>query len=211
LKQSLNFTSLICFLLIGILSCNKNKKVLDEDFINLYPDTALIKRNYYKYSTIDPFQPNDSLFTPIEPSKSNPKRAKTLIKSSYSYDLQYFYKYIDDKMDGKYNDYLFENGNILYRYYLKFYKKNELQELDTKEKIENYFDVNKIDYFFLKKNKRDMLIYLLKKKNQEYPAYCVINSTRYILEIYLMYNAKDTVRSLSSQAVRPFLGVDIEN
>lgn len=202
------------FFILTILllaSCKNNNKAIHEDIINLYPDKELIKKKYYKYSLQDPFSPNDTLYTPIEPSSKNPKMAKTLIKATNPYDLQYFNKFIRDKIAGEYNDYIFKNDTIVYRYYSKHYGKNDLKKIDSKEKIEKYFKNKSINYQFIKSNEDKNLIYLLKKKGQSSPVFCVIDSHDNILEVYLTYNSKDTIMSFSQKSLRPFRGSEIEN
>ncbi|KFE99154.1 hypothetical protein IX39_00220 [Chryseobacterium formosense] len=192
-------------------SCNKNKKVLNEDYINLYPDKKIIKKQYYRYSTFDPFFPNDSLYSPIESSKNFPDRAKTLVNQLNFYDLRNFNAYINKNMGGEYNAYIYENNTPLYRIYLKIYKENDKRELSTNKEIENYFKQNKIGYKFLKNKPDNLSNYLLEMKNTKDSAFCVINSEVDLLKIYLTYNVKDTIRSLPTTAIRPFLGDVIEN
>ncbi|MDV3928924.1 hypothetical protein CMT52_16835 [Elizabethkingia anophelis] len=119
-KYKINFIAILLFLL-GLSSCNNNRKILDEDFVNLYPNKQIIKKQYYRYSTLDPFSPTDSLYSPIPPSKSNINRGKVLIVNYQSYDLRYFYKYIKKKMDGECNSYIYKNDTPLFRYYIKMY------------------------------------------------------------------------------------------
>ncbi|MGD1320229.1 hypothetical protein [Chryseobacterium sp. 2R14A] len=192
-------------------SCSKNKKVLEEDFINLNPNIHLIKKQYYRYSTFDPFFPKDSLYTPIEPSKNFPERAKTLVNQLNSYDLRNFNTYINKNMGGEYNAYIYDDNTPLYRIYLKIYKKNDKREFSTNKEIENYFKQNKIGYKFWKNKPDNLSIYLLQMKNKKDSAFCVVNSETSFLKIYLTYNVKDTIKSLPTNAIRPFLGDVMEN
>lgn len=205
------YTLYTVIFLISIFSCKNNKSLLQEEPINLYPNKEIIKKQYHKYSLLDPFNPNLILYTPIEPSLNDPRKAKTLIKATDPYDLQYLNKYIRDEMNGEYIDYVFQNDTILYRYYSKHYKINETKEFDSKKKIEDYLLKHSIDFKFIKYNEDKNLIYLLKKKEQPFQSFCVIDSHDNILEIYIIYNSKDTIMSLSQKSLRPFRGSKIED
>ncbi|MDV3567964.1 hypothetical protein CMU71_13750 [Elizabethkingia anophelis] len=208
-KYKINFIAILLFLL-GLSSCSNNRKIVDEDFINLYPNKQVIKKQYYNYSTLDPFSPTDSLYSPIPPSKSNINRGKGLIVNYKSYDLQYFYKYIKKEMGGTYTSYIYSKDIPVFRYYLKFYKKEELKKFDTNKKIEAYFKQKNIDYEFVKNKPNKISIYILKNKNAK-PIYCTIISDEDWENIYLTYNIKDTIKDLSSQSFRPFLASKIED
>ena len=202
------------FFILTILllaSCKNNNKAIHEDIINLYPDKELIKKKYYKYSLQDPFSPNDTLYTPIEPSSKNPKMAKTLIKATNPYDLQYFNKFLTNEMNGNYNDYIIQNNTILYRYYFKHYENKDKKRITSKEDIENYLSENSINFDFIKSKDGNLYFYLLKRKEQLPSSYCIIKLHNDNLETSIIYNAKDTIRSLSLDALRPFLGSEIEN
>ncbi|MGD1320227.1 hypothetical protein [Chryseobacterium sp. 2R14A] len=199
-------------LVLSLFSCKNNTSVvLQEEPINLYPNKELIKKKYYKYSLHNPFSTDDTLYTPIEPSKNNPKMARTLIKAVDPYDLQYFNRYIRDKMNGQYSDYVFKNDTIRYRFYTKHYKTNDLKKINSKEKIEDNFKNQSIKYKFLRFNEDKNLIYLLKKEGQSSPSFCVIDSHDNILEIHITYNVKDTIYHFPSKSLNPFRGMDIEN
>lgn len=100
MKKNIILFSILSLFMFTLNCCNKNKKVLEEDFINLYPDKDVIKKAYYKYSLFDPFFPKDSLYTSIEPSKIRPNMSKTLINQFEFYDLRNFSAYIKKNMGG---------------------------------------------------------------------------------------------------------------
>ncbi|MGN7866978.1 hypothetical protein [Chryseobacterium sp. 22458] len=209
-KYNINFI-IISLLFIGLSSCNKNKKVLDEDLINLYPNKQIISKQYYKYSVFDPFYPNDSLYTPIAPRASDPKKAKALIKPLKFYELSYFYKYIKENIGKEYISYIYSNDIPVYRYYLKMYERGESKQFDTNKKIEEYFTKNNIDYKFVKKKPNNVSIYLLNKKNDTNSIYCTIISDSDWEKVFLTYNVKDTIKQLSYQSITPFFGSEIED
>lgn len=70
---------ILILLSVVFISC-KEKKNLIEDFINLNPNKAIIKKQYNKYWTFNPLYPEDSLFTPIAKSKKRENMPLGLIK-----------------------------------------------------------------------------------------------------------------------------------
>ena len=56
---------ILILLVVLFISCKEKKKAINEDFINLSPDKNLIKKQYNRYWTFNPFFPEDSLYTPI--------------------------------------------------------------------------------------------------------------------------------------------------
>ncbi|MGN7866976.1 hypothetical protein [Chryseobacterium sp. 22458] len=199
--------------LIGILSlfaCKSNNKLIKEDYINLYPQSITLEKEYYHYRDRFPYDDRYSIFSPIEPSKEDKKYAKVLIEAKLPYSYDILNKYIMNNMNGIYTSYLLENNKPIFRFYLKMFKNNDNEEFNTKEKIESYFQKNKIDFTFLKQNKEGNQAYLLKRNGYESPAYCLISAKKDKLEIYLTYNAKDTVQSLIRNSLSPYIGKKLE-
>lgn len=199
-------------ILLFVIGCKTNQeKALPEEAINLYPNLGLIKKEYKKYTLLHPFYPSDSLYTPIQNSKKNTNKAITLIKVTDPYDLQYFDKYLINKMEGNYNDYIIQNNNILYRYYFKHFKDVNEKKIKSKKDIENYFHKNQIEFNFIKSKGDSLYFYLLKRKAPLPPSYCIVKLHDNNLETSIIYNINDTIRTLSLDALRPFLGSQIED
>lgn len=134
-----------------------------------------------------------------------------LIKGRAIYDLNNFYEYVKNNLDGNYTAYIYNHNKPLYRYNLKIYKSNQKQSLGTYHEIERYFKENKIEYEYFNKENKKYTAFFLKNKNNKDTAFCYINSKQNLLEIFLTYNVKDTIKSLRDDVFRPFSGSEIEN
>ena len=127
---------ILILLVVLFISCKEKKKAINEDFINLSPDKNLIKKQYNRYWTFNPFFPEDSLYTPIGKSKKRPNMPLGLIKGRDIYNLDNFYKYVKNNLDGNYTAYVYNHDKPLFRYYLKIYKDNQEQPFKTNKEIE---------------------------------------------------------------------------
>ena len=93
---------ILILLVVLFISCKEKKKAINEDFINLSPDKNLIKKQYNRYWTFNPFFPEDSLYTPIGKSKKRPNMPLGLIKGRDIYNLDNFYKYVKNNSTEEY-------------------------------------------------------------------------------------------------------------
>lgn len=206
MKKTLSFI----LILVYLISCKNNNEVIHEDIINLYPDKGLIKKQYYKYSLFDPFFPNDSIYSPIEPRKDNQKMGKTLIKATEPYNTGEFKSYIIDKLNGKYSSYISENNTILYRYYFRHFEDDEFRKFNSSKKIENYFVSNNLKYKLIKqKNKTS--VYILNRKENLPSSLCVVELEDTNINVHITYDINDTIRHLAPKSLIPFRGSEIEN
>lgn len=202
---------ILILLSVVFISCKEKKNFIDEDFINLNPNKAIIKKQYNRYWTFNPFYPEDSLFTPIVKSKKRPNMPLGLIKGRDIYNLGNFYKYVNNNLDGNYTAYVYNHDKPLFRYYLRIYKDDQEYPFKTTKEIEEYFKKNKIQYQYLKYETKTLPIYLLKSNYKKDDIFCVIdNSKTNILEILMTYNVSDTIKSLEFDAFNPFSGTEIE-
>lgn len=81
---------ILILLSVVFISCKEKKNLIDEDFINLNPNKAIIKKQYNKYWTFNPLYPEDSLFTPIAKSKKRENMPLGLIKGRDLYNWRIF-------------------------------------------------------------------------------------------------------------------------
>jgi hypothetical protein len=206
MKKTLSFI----LILVYLISCKNNNKVIHEDIINLYPDKELIKKQYYKYSLFDPFFPNDSIYSPIEPRKNNQKMGKTLIKATEPYNTGELKRYIIAKLNGKYSSYISENNTLLYRYYFRHFEDDEFREFNSSKKIENYFVNNNIKYKLIKQKDKTS-VYILNRKENLPSSLCVVEFEDTNINVHITYDINDTIRHLAPKSLIPFRGSEIEN
>lgn len=202
--------NVMLILVLFLFSCKKNyKQKYQEETISLSPNISRIKENYYRYPLNKNLFPNYSIYSPIEPSKSNKEYGKTLIKSSNNHNYYYFFDFIKNNMNGEYSSYIFENKKLIYKNYIKIYSSVDFREKKLDE-IEKEFDSLKIGYKFLRK-KDNGYTFLLVKNNQKDSAFCFIQYNDNIYQVNLYYNVKDTINSLTTQSMKPFIGKKLEN
>ncbi|KPH11698.1 hypothetical protein [Chryseobacterium sp. ERMR1:04] len=201
----------LCSLLVLHACKNSNTKIIQKELIVLNPDAKAIKKEYHKYSTHNPFHPDYHLYSPIEPSKKEQGKAKILISIYDEYNFQHLKNYI--RKNGIYESYILNNDTILYRHFIKTYDKKESKRINNLADIQNYFHKNNIGFrlFKDKHNEGSGYTFLLNKNNIKDSALCTIFPKKDELEVYLYYNVRDTLKSLSRQSVNPYYGKEIED
>lgn len=205
----MKYLTLILFFVL--FSCKKNsKQAYQEEFFSLSPNISNIKENYYKYPLDKDLYPNYYLYSPIEPNKNEKELGKTLIKSNNNHNYFYFFDYVKKNMNGEYSSYIFKNDNIIYKNYLKINNTENKNTEKSIDEIKKQFDSLKIGYRFLKK-KDGGYTFLLKNNSQKDSSYCFIHYKDNFYQVNLYYNVKDTINSLTTQSMKPFIGEEIEN
>lgn len=196
---------------LALLSCKKNTKQLySEDAISLSPNISEIKQNYYKYPLNKNMYPNYFLYSPIEPNKRNKELGKTLIKSNNNHNYFYFFDYIKKNMNGEYSSYIFDNNRIVYKNYVKIFENKNIENQRSLEEIKKQFEKSKIGFRFLNK-KENGYTFLIKNNSQKDSSFCYIEYSKELYQVNIYYNVKDTINSLTSQSLKPFVGNDLEN